>query len=416
MEKKRRIVVTGMGVVSCFGMDADAFYEDLLEGKSGVRKMERFDASEYPTNIAAEVADFDPEGYLDKKQARRNDLVIQFGMVAGKKALEMANLTDTSGLDLDRCGVIVGSGMGGMRTFADGVTTVNEKGFKRLSPFFIPFIITNMPGALLAIELGFKGPNYSISTACATGTHSIVSAARHIEKGEADVMVCGGTEAIVDIGLAGFVACKALSTNNDDPKGASRPWSEDRDGFVMGEGAGVLILEEYEHAKARGATIYAEYYGGYVNCDANHMTDPISDGSGVAKCIEKALEDADLPKERVNYVNAHATSTPVGDMCEIRAIHKAFGPHAKNLKVNATKSMVGHALGAAGGIEAVATVCAIHKKKLHPTINCLKPEAELGDLDIVNGKSIDFDVDIAVSNSFGFGGHNAVIVLGKYED
>jgi len=412
--KRRRIVITGMGVVSCFGTDLEVFYNTLLAGQSGVSPITSFPCEEYPTRFAATVKDFDPEGYLDKKQARRVDACIAYAVVAGKKALEHSRL-DLASLEKERCGVLVGSGMGGMKTYADGVETVVTKGFKRLTPFFVPYIITNMPGALLAIEIGFKGPNYSISTACATGSHAIISAARHIERGDADVMICGGTEAsIVPVGLSGFVACKALSERNDAMTKASRPWDKQRDGFVMGEGCGVFILEELEHALARKATIFAEYLGGDISCDANHMTDPIADGSVVCATMKRALEEANLVPEAVDYINAHATSTLVGDLCEIRAIKALFGSHAKNLCINATKSMLGHSLGAAGALEAIVTVQAILKQKVHPTINLDDPEEEVQGLNLVPHTAQDASIKVAMSNSFGFGGHNASFVLGRY--
>ncbi len=412
------MVVTGLGVVSCFGTEVDRFYTSLLEGKSGVRPIEVFDVSSYPTRFAASVQDFDVGEYIDKKQARRVDPFIRYAMVSGKKALEHAgfSLSDLSSLDKTRSGIIVGSGMGGMHTFSEGVQTLLEKGFKRLSPFFVPYIITNMGGALLAIDLGFQGPNYSISTACATGSYSIFQAAEHIRQNHADLMLCGGSEApLSPIGLSGFVACKALSTRNEEPEKASRPWDKNRDGFVMGEGAGVLVLESLEHALKRKATIYAEYLGGAVNCDASHITDPIEDGSGVASCIEKALQDASVSKDRVRYINAHATSTVVGDLCEIRAIKQVFSD-LKGIKMNATKSMIGHCLGAAGSLEAIATVLGIYQKKLHPTINVENPEEELQGIDIIQGKAKECAVDVAISNSFGFGGHNSTLVFGAYRE
>jgi 3-oxoacyl-[acyl-carrier-protein] synthase II len=319
-------------------------------------------------------------------------------------------------LDKTRAGVLVGSGMGGMGVYSDGVETLVTKGFKRLSPFFVPFIITNMAGALIAIDLGFLGPNYSISTACATSNNCIFSAAQHIRNGEADLMLCGGSEAaVLPIGLAGFVACKALSERNDDPTKASRPWDKNRDGFVMGEGAGVLVLESLDHALKRGATILAEYLGGGVSCDANHMTDPRPDGLGVKLCIEAALRDAEISKEQVNYVNAHATSTLAGDLAEINAMRSAFGSHMKNIKINATKSMIGHCLGAAGGLEAVATIQAIRTGMLHPTINLDDPEEAVQDLDLVPNVAKPHKITAAISNSFGFGGHNSTLVLAPYK-
>lgn len=416
---KKRIVVTGMGVVSCFGTDVEQFYESLLAGKSGIVPIDQFPCEEYPTRFAGRVQDFEVADYMDKKQARRVDPFIRYTVVAGKKALEHANLSkeQLDHLDKSRCGIIVGSGMGGMSTFNDGCLTVSQKGFKRLTPFFVPFIITNMGGAILGIDLGFMGPNHSISTACATASHSIIAAAEQLELGNADLMVCGGAEAPINpIGLAGFVACRALSTRNEEPEKASRPWDVDRDGFVMGEGAGVLVLETLEHAQKRNAPILAEYIGGSTTCDAHHMTDPRSDGLGVANCIEATLKKAGIAKEEVNYINAHATSTKAGDMCEINSIRKVFGPHANKIKVNATKSMTGHCLGAAGGIEAIATVQAIRSGKLHPTINLDNPESDLGDIDVVANQSQEHQITAALSNSFGFGGHNAVLAFAPFKE
>lgn len=414
---KKRIVVTGMGLVSCFGTDVEQFYDALLEGRSGVRILPEFDCEEYPTRFAAPIAEFDSSGYVDRKQDRRIDPFIRYATVAGKKALEMGAITPEvlESLDKKRCGVVIGSGMGGLRTFYDGTTMLNEKGVRRLTPFFIPYIITNMGGALLAIDLGFMGPNYSISTACATANYSIAAAANHIRLGHADLMICGGAEAAVHpIGLAGFVANKALSERNEFPEKASRPWDTQRDGFVMGEGAGVLILESLEHAQARGAPILCEYLGGAVGCDAYHMTAPREDGKGVSQCMVEALKDAETPKEKVNYINAHATSTPAGDMAEVEAIHHVFGPLTRNIKINATKSMTGHCLGAAGGIEAIATIQAIRRKKLHPTINLDHPDPGLKDLDPVAHQAKELDVQVALSNSFGFGGHNSTLVFAPF--
>jgi 3-oxoacyl-[acyl-carrier-protein] synthase II len=415
---KKRIVVTGMGIVSCFGTDVDHFYEQLLAGKSGIVPIEGFPCAEYPTRFAGSVRDFDVGDYMDKKQARRVDPFIRYAMVAGKKALEHAKIDveALSKLEKKRCGVLIGSGMGGMTVFYDGVETILTKGYKRLTPFFVPYIITNMGGALLAIDLGFMGPNYSISTACATSNFCIDAAAEQIQQGKADLMLCGGAEAAINpIGLAGFVAIGALSTKNDDPTKASRPWDTQRDGFVMGEGAGVLVLESLEHALARGAPILAEYLGGSVNCDAYHMTSPREDGEGVGQCIERAIEAAGIAKEEVNYINAHATSTLAGDLCEIHAIRKVFGAHANNIKINGTKSMIGHCLGAAGGLEAVATIKAIQTGMLHPTINIENPEPALEGLDIVPNVAKPHKVNVALSNSFGFGGHNSTLVFAPYK-
>lgn len=415
--KKKRIVITGMGIASCFGTDVEEFYNKLLSGTSGVGPIENFPCGDYPTRFAGEIRNFDTGPYLDKKQARRVDPFVRYAAVAGKKALEMSGLTGEAleALDKTRSGVLVGSGMGGMGVYSDGVETLVTKGFKRLTPFFVPYIITNMAGAILAIDLGFMGPNYSISTACATANNSIFSAAQHIRNGEADLMLCGGSEAaLLPIGLAGFVACKALSERNDDPTKASRPWDKNRDGFVMGEGAGVLVLESLEHALKRGAPILAEYLGGGVSCDASHMTDPRADGLGVKLCIEAALRDAGISKEQVNYINAHATSTPAGDLAEINAMRGAFGSHLQNVKINATKSMIGHCLGAAGGLEAVATIQAIRTGMLHPTINLDDPEDAVQDLDLVPHVAKPLKVTAALSNSFGFGGHNSTLIFAPY--
>ncbi len=415
---KKRIVVTGMGVVSCFGNDVTQFYDQLLQGKSGIVPIQKFDVSDYPTRFAGEIRDFDVGDYMDKKQARRVDPFISYTMVSGKKALEMGGLNQEAldKLDKTRCGIIIGSGMGGMSVFYEGVKTILEKTHRRLTPFFIPYVITNMGGALLAIDVGFQGPNYSISTACATSNYCIHAAAQQIQDGSVDLMLCGGAEApITPIGLAGFVAIKALSERNDEPATASRPWSKSRDGFVMGEGAGVLMLESLEHALARGAPIYAEYLGGAVNCDAFHMTSPREDGGSVAQCMEMALKSAGVAKEDVNYINAHATSTPAGDLCEIRAIRKLFGSQAKKIKVNATKSLIGHSLGAAGGLAAIATIQAIRTGKLHPTLNLDAPEEELEGIDAIANVSKDHKVNVALTNSFGFGGHNSTLVFKAYQ-
>lgn len=412
---KKRIVVTGMGVVSCFGNDVDIFYQNLLAGKSGISPITEFPCDEYPTRFAGVIHDFDPGDYMDKKQARRADKFIAYTMVAGKKALEKAGLTGESldKLQKDKCGILIGSGMGGMSIFVDGVKTLDEKGLRKLTPFFIPYILTNMGGAMLGIDLGFMGPNYSISTACATSNYSIISAVDHLQRGDADLMIAGGVEAaILPMGLAGFCACKALSQRNDAPEKASRPWDVNRDGFVMGEGAGVLVLETLEHAQKRGAPILAEYLGGGLSCDAYHLTDPRPDGEGVAVCITNALKDAGITADDINYINAHATSTPVGDLAEIRALKKVF-KNPSSIKMNSTKSMIGHLLGAAGGVEAIATIKAITDHRIHPTINLDNPEPELG-FDVPT-QAEDFIVKNAMSNSFGFGGHNASVIFSPYK-
>lgn len=414
MMKKKRIVVTGLGVVSCFGNDVDVFYESLLAGKSGVCSITGFPCDDIPTKFAGAIKDFDPGEYIDKKQARRIDRSIAYAMVAGKKALESGNLSGPflDLLDKKRCGVLIGSGMGGMGMFVDGVHTMAEKGPRKVSPFFVPYILTNMCGALLGMDIGFMGPNYSISTACATANYSIISAANHIRNGDADLMLCGGTEAaVIPMGLAGFSACKALSQRNDDPAKASRPWDKARDGFVMGEGSGVIMLESLDHALARRAPIYAEYLGGGLSCDAHHITEPRLDGEGVALCLQHALQDAGISESDINYINAHATSTPAGDIVEVNALKKVF-THPHKIKMNATKSMIGHLLGAAGGVEAVATIKAITTGQIHPTINLEDPELGL-EFDIPT-KAEPLQVNAAISNSFGFGGHNAAVVFKPY--
>ncbi len=415
--KKKRIVVTGMGIVSCFGNDVDEFYKQLLMGKSGVTPIEGMACAEYPTRFAGEIKNFDAGEYMDKKMARRMDPFIRYAMVAGKKALESANLTGDSLAKVDalRAGIIIGSGMGGMTAIVEGIETILTKGHRRLTPFFVPSIITNMAGALLAIDLGFKGVNFSISTACATASYCIHAAAEEIRSGRADLMLCGGSEAAINLlGLSGFSAIKALSTRNDEPEKASRPWDIARDGFVMGEGSGVLVLETLEHALARNAPIYAEYMGGALNCDAYHMTDPREDGSVVALCMEAALKDAGVAKYDVNYVNAHATSTLAGDLCEIEALRKVFGSHISQLKVNATKSMIGHTLGAAGALGAIVAIQAIRTGKVHPTLNLENPAPEVEGFDLVPHKAKDCQVKAALCNSFGFGGHNSTLVFAPY--
>jgi 3-oxoacyl-[acyl-carrier-protein] synthase II len=414
---KRRVVVTGLGVVSCYGNDAQNFYQSLIEGKSGISPIQGFDCSEYPTRFAGQIHNFDSGDYIEKKQARRLDPYARYAIVAGKKALESAGLDQEAleRLNKEKAGVLIGSGMGGMEVFSNGVETLITKGFKRLTPFFVPYIITNIGGALLAIDLGFKGPNYSISTACATSNYCFYQAAEHIRRGDADLMICGGSEASIQpIGLAGFVAIGALSKNNEHPEQASRPWDKDRDGFVMGEGAGVLILESLEHALARNAPIYAEYLGGSLTCDAYHMTDPDPEGRGVSLCIHNALKDAGISKEKINYVNAHATSTLVGDVAELKALKSAFGNHSHAIRINSTKSMIGHCLGAAGGLEAVATIQSIKHHKLHPNLNLDNPIEELSEFSPVGPEAEDFKITAAMSNSFGFGGHNSTIIFGPY--
>ncbi|KAJ8476330.1 hypothetical protein OPV22_020057 [Ensete ventricosum] len=414
--KQRRVVVTGMGVVTPLGHDLDTFYTNLLEGVSGISEIETFDCSNFPTRIAGEIKSFSTDGWVAPKLSRRMDKFMLYLLTAGKKALEDGGVTEEvmSQFEKTRCGVLIGSAMGGMKVFNDAIEALRVS-YKKMNPFCVPFATTNMGSAMLAMDLGWMGPNYSISTACATSNFCILNAANHIVRGEADVMLCGGSDsAIIPIGLGGFVACRALSQRNNDPAKASRPWDADRDGFVMAEGAGVLLLEELDHAKQRGAQIYAEFLGGSFTCDAYHLTEPHPEGTGIVLCIEKALSDSGVSREDVNYVNAHATSTLSGDLREYQALIHCFGKNPK-LRVNSTKSMTGHLLGAAGAVEAVAVVQAIRTGWVHPNINLDKPE-EAVDVGMLVGSGKErLDVKVALSNSFGFGGQNSSILLAPYK-
>ncbi|XP_039142610.1 3-oxoacyl-[acyl-carrier-protein] synthase I, chloroplastic-like [Dioscorea cayenensis subsp. rotundata] len=415
-DPKKRIVVTGMGLVSIFGNDIDVFYDKLLEGQSGISLIDRFDASSYSVRFAGQIRDFSSKGYIDGKNDRRLDDCWRYCLVAGRRALDDANLGEgvLQTMDKSKIGVLVGSGMGGLTVFSNGVEALIQKGFKKINPFFIPYSITNMGSALLAIDTGLMGPNYSISTACATANYCFYAAANHIRRGEADIMVVGGTEgAILPVGVGGFIACRALSQRNDEPEKASRPWDKGRDGFVMGEGSGVLVMESLEHARKRGANIIAEYLGGAITCDAHHMTDPRSDGLGVSSCIMKSLDDAGISPEEVNYINAHATSTLAGDLAEVNAIKKVF-KDTSEIKMNGTKSLIGHCLGAAGGLEAIATIKAITTGWLHPTINQDDLEPAV-DIDTVPNIKKQHEVHVGISNSFGFGGHNSVVVFAPFK-
>ncbi|WP_239617095.1 beta-ketoacyl-ACP synthase II [Cohnella mopanensis] len=409
----QRVVVTGMGVVTSLGSDLPTFWNNLLNGKSGISLIEAFDTTEYTTKIAAEIKNFDPSLYIDKKESRKMDRFVQFGVVASKLALEDAKLVIGENADAERVGVVVGSGIGGLGTWEDQHTLLMEKGPRRVSPFFIPMMIANMASGQVSMSTGAKGPNSAAVSACATGTHSIGDSYKMIQRGDADVMICGGAEATIrPIGMAGFCAMRAMSTRNDEPEKASRPFDVDRDGFVMGEGAGVLILESLEHAQQRGAHIYAEIIGYGMSGDAHHMTDP--DPDGAARCMKKALKDAGIEPETVNYINAHGTSTGIGDKSESTAIKKAFGDHAYKLAVSSTKSMTGHLLGAAGGVEAVILGLTLQNGIIPPTANLDNQDPEL-DLDYVPNKPREADVQVALSNSFGFGGHNATIIMRKFE-
>ncbi|GMI97865.1 ARABIDOPSIS BETA-KETOACYL-ACP SYNTHETASE 2, BETA-KETOACYL-ACP SYNTHETASE 2 [Hibiscus trionum] len=413
---KRRVVVTGMGVVTPLGHDPNVFYNNLLEGASGISEIETFDCAQFPSRIAGEIKFVSADGWVAPKLSKRMDKFMLYTLIAGKKALEDGGVTEDvmDELDKAKCGVLIGSAMGGMKVFNDAIEALRIS-YKKVNPFCVPFATTNMGSAMLAMDLGWMGPNYSISTACATSNFCILNAANHIIRGEADVMLCGGSDsAIIPIGLGGFVACKALSQRNNDPTKASRPWDANRDGFVMGEGAGVLLLEELEHAKRRGATIYAEFMGGSFTCDAYHMTEPHPDGIGAILSIEKALAQSGVPREDVNYINAHATSTPSGDIKEYQALLHCFGKNPE-LRVNSTKSMIGHLLGAAGAVEAVAAVQAIKTGWVHPNINLETPDEGVDMNVLVGPKKERLNVKAALSNSFGFGGHNSSIIFAPYK-
>ncbi len=413
MEQQHRVVVTGMGVVTSLGKDVETFWNSLLAGKSGISKIESFDVSEYPTQIAAEIHDFNPEDYVERKEARKMDRYVQFAYAASAQALQDSGLKIGDTVEAERIGVIVGSGIGGLGTWEDQFTTLLQKGPKRVSPFFIPMMIANMGSGDVSIKLGAKGPNTSVVTACATGTHSIGDSFKLIARGDADAMICGGAEATIrPTGLAGFCAMRAMSTRNDDPSKASRPFDKERDGFIMGEGAGVFVLESLEHAEARGARIYAEVVGYGLSADAHHMTDP--DPDGAARCMKMALKSAGLQPEDLDYINAHGTSTPAGDLSETKAVKMALGDHAYKVAVSSTKSMTGHLLGAAGGVEAVICALSLDNQIMAPTINIENPD-EACDLDYVPNTARKAELNVVMSNSFGFGGHNASVILKKFE-
>jgi 3-oxoacyl-[acyl-carrier-protein] synthase II len=408
---RRRVVVTGLGLVSPVGIGVDASWDALVAGRSGVGPITLFDASTFPTRIAAEVKNFDPAQFMDRKEARRNDRFIQFALAAADMAVKDAGL-DMAKEDPEKVGCIVGAGIGGLGSIEDEHKVFLEKGVKKIGPFFIPSLIINLAPGQISMRYGMKGPNFSPVSACATGNHSIGDAMIYIERGMADVMVTGGCEAtITTLGIGGFCAARALSERNDAPEKASRPFDRNRDGFVAGEGAGILILEEYEHARRRGARIWAELVGYGATADANHITAPAPQGEGGQRAMRMALRDAGVSPERVGYVNTHGTSTPVGDVAECQAINAVFGDHAKKgLVVSSTKSMIGHLLGAAGGAEAVITVLAIAKGVVPPTINVEEQDPECA-LDVVPNTAREVRVEYAMSNSFGFGGTNAVVLF-----
>ncbi|MEQ8443290.1 MAG: beta-ketoacyl-ACP synthase II [Alphaproteobacteria bacterium] len=416
----RRVVVTGMGIVSPLGVGIDLVWDRLVEGKSGIRAIDAFDTSDLPAKIAGTVplgpvaeGGFDPEEWVEKKELKKMDTFIAYAMAASKQAIENAGWNPDEQNELDRTGVLIGSGIGGLNGISEGSKILEERGPRRLSPFFIPANLINLASGYVSIQYGYRGPNHSVVTACATGTHAIGDAARLIMFGDADVMVAGGTESAVGrIGIAGFAAARALSTNfNDTPERASRPWDRDRDGFVMGEGAGVVVLEELEHAKARGANILAEVLGYGLSGDAYHMTAPAEDGSGGFRAMEGAFRNAGISIDKIDYVNAHGTSTPLGDEIELGAVKRLFGDHAYKMAMSSTKSAIGHLLGAAGAVEAIFSIRAIEKGVVPPTLNLDNP-SDGCDINLVAHSAQERKVDYALSNSFGFGGTNASVIFG----
>lgn len=410
-ENGNRVFVTGMGVVSPLGNSVDKMWQALLNGQSGVGPLTRFDITDYPAKIAAEVKDFVSTDFVDKKEARRLDLAQLYAIGASEGAVKDANL-DLESLDPDRCGVVIGSGIGGIGTFEKQFGLLRDSGPSRVSPFFIPMMIIDMCAGLVSIRYGFRGPNYATVSACASSSHAISDATRIIMRGEADLMITGGAEAtITPSSMAGFCKAKALSTRNDEPEKASRPFDIDRDGFVMGEGSAILILESEQHARARGATIYAEVKGMAMTADAYHMTAPHPEGHGAQKAMQLALKDAGILPEQVDYVNTHGTSTGLGDIAETLAIKKVLGEHAKNVPCNSSKSMLGHLLGSAGAVEAIVSIKSILENMVHPTINLDNPDPKC-DLDYVPNQKRAHQVNYVLSNSFGFGGHNVSLVFG----
>lgn len=408
----RRVVVTGVGVVSPLGTGNDANWAALTAGRSGIASITRFDASEFPVKIAGEVKDFNPEDFIDKKEVKKMDLFIQYSMAAAQFAMADSGLViDES--NAERVGVLVGAGLGGLPTIERYHSAMLEGGYKKISPFFIPMLIINLAPGHISMKYGAKGPNVSSVSACATGTHSIGDAYHMIKRGDADAMIAGGTESTVTpLGIGGFAVMKALSTRNDDPTAASRPFEKNRDGFIMGEGAGIVVLEEYEAAKKRGAKIYGEVVGYGLTGDAYHLTAPAPGGEGAARCMKMALAGAGINPEQVNYINAHGTSTPMNDLYETMAIKTTFGNHARKVMVSSTKSMTGHLLGAAGGIEAVFTLLSMDKGVVPPTINYQEPDPEC-DLDYVPNTARSAAIEYAMSNNFGFGGTNASLLFRK---
>ena len=410
--RQRRVVITGLGCVSPVGNTLADSWNAILEGRSGIATITKFDATAFTTHIAGEVKGFRIEDYIPAKEARHMDTFIHYGMAAGMQAMQDCGLEVTPE-NATRIGVIVGSGIGGLPLIEETHAELQARGPRRVSPFFVPASIINMISGHLSIKYGLQGPNLAIVTACTTGLHCIGAAGRMIEYGDADVMIAGGAESTVSpLGLGGFASARALSTRNDDPTTASRPWDRDRDGFVLGEGAGVMVLEEYEHAKARGAKIYAELLGFGMSADAHHMTAPLENGEGARRCMVSALDNAGINADQVDYVNAHGTSTPLGDLAETVAIKRALGEHARKVVVNSTKSMTGHLLGGAGGLEAVFTVMALKNQISPPTINIFNQDPAC-DLDYCANVARSMPINIAVKNSFGFGGTNGTLIFGK---
>ncbi|NLK50350.1 MAG: beta-ketoacyl-ACP synthase II [Candidatus Cloacimonetes bacterium] len=408
---KRRVVITGMGAITPVGNTLEETWENLVKGVSGIDTITRFDPSELPTQIAAQVKDFKPEEHFDPKEARKLDIYTQFALVAAREAIADAGL---KGFDPERVGVITGVGIGGIESFEEECIKAHTRGPRRISPFFIPKMIGNIAAAHIAIENNFQGPNFSVMSACASANHALGTAMRTIQYGDADIIVSGGTEgAVTPLAVGGFCAMRALSTRNDDPQGASRPFDSERDGFVMSEGSAFLVLEELEHAKARGAKIYAELAGFGATDDAFHITAPTEDGSGSARAMRAAISDAGLSPTDIQYINAHGTSTPLNDKGETQSIKTVFGDYAYEVKISSSKSMVGHMLGAAAAIEAIVCVKTIQTGIIHPTINLDNPDP-LCDLDYVPHKAIEQKVDACLSNSLGFGGHNSAIVIRRY--
>jgi len=412
---KNRVVITGLGPVSPVGIGKNNFWQSLIQGKCGIDRISYFDTEKYPTKIAAEVKDFDYSNYISTKEANRMDKNTQFSIVAAMLALEDSKLKITE-KDSYSAGVIIGTGIGGIGTFEKQHKILLEKGPGRVSPFFVPMMISNISAGEIAIKIGAKGPNGVITTACASSTHALGMAFKLLQHGDAQIIISGGTEAAISpMALAGFCKMRALSTQNDYPKKASKPFDRERDGFIMGEGAGILVLETLQHAKERNANIYAEIFGFGMTADAYHITAPAPEGEAAAKAMEIALKDANIETSQIDYINAHGTSTPLNDKLETLAIKKVFGKHAYNLKVSSIKSITGHLLGASGGVEAISTALTLKNDIIPPTINYNSPDLDC-DLDYVPNKSKKEIVNYAMSNSFGFGGHNGVIVLGKYKE